>query len=390
MEIRQLTEEEYLALKDKLHHAHDKVWKITLHDREAIQEYLSKVIAPLLVNVKLDLETLKLDNTTYIHSNLQAFYADVVYWADVIDLRSNEQTRVTIAFLLEHKSKMPTQLQIRLQLSAYMISIMTENYDEKTDTTIGVIPIVFNQFDKPWVAKPFRSLFKDMPADITRFLMEFEYLVTNLPAMTDEYIEAFDKYGVLRATFLAMKHVRNKEFLKQHFEDIFLFLEKHPQRIDLRDQLIAYLLGNSDISAQDLEDMLKNIFSPIIHKEVMLTGTGFIATAAREVEIKVRKEEKILAQRAVEKAVEKALAKERLLSSRNVIIQGWLKNMPSDTIYDFVQLSRKDVDSLIDALEKIKKYQQTHKRINLKTLTQLTGLYEEDLNEILKLLSSKP
>ena len=51
MNIRELTEEEYLVLKEKLHHAHDKVWKITLHDKEAIQEYLSKVIAPLLTGV---------------------------------------------------------------------------------------------------------------------------------------------------------------------------------------------------------------------------------------------------------------------------------------------------------------------------------------------------
>ena len=53
---------------------------------------------------------------------------------------------------------------------------------------------------------------------------------------------AFDKHGTLRAIFLAMKYVRNKAFLKDHFEEIFLFLEKHPQKIDSRDQLIAYLI----------------------------------------------------------------------------------------------------------------------------------------------------
>ena len=116
MNVRELTEEEYLVLKDKLHHAHDKVWKITLYDKEAIQEYLSKVIAPLLTGVRLVLDNLKLDNTTYIRSNLQVFYSDVVYWAELIDDESQEQTPVTIAFLLEHKSQMPTELQLRLQL----------------------------------------------------------------------------------------------------------------------------------------------------------------------------------------------------------------------------------------------------------------------------------
>ena len=118
----------------------------------------------------------------------------------------------------------------------------------------------------------------------------------------------------------------------------------------------------------------------------MYAGTGFIAAAAREVEIKVRKEEQLIAKRAVEKAIEK----ERLLSARNVIIQGWLKNMPSDTIYNFVQLPRKDMDMLIDALEKVKKYQQSHKHINIKTLMQLSGLYEEELKTVLNFLLPKP
>lgn len=381
MNIRELTDEEYLALKEKLHHAHDKVWKITLHDKEAIQEYLTKVIMPLLIDVELNLDSLKLDNTSYFRSNLQAFYSDVVYWADLVDLKSKEQVPVPIAFLMEHKSQLPTELQARLQLSDYAISIMNRNYNPKTDTTVGVICVVFNQFDKSREPQSFRSLFKNVSSNISRFFIDFDYLMTNLPTMSDTLIEAFDKYGTLRASFLAMKNVRNKTFLKHHFEDIFLFLEKHPHKIELRDQLIAYLLGNSDISARDLEDMLKNIFSPIIHKEVMITGTGFIAAAAREADTKARNEERLIAQKAVATA--------ELLKSRNVALHCWHRKIAPDAIADIAKLPQKDVDSLILAFEKVKKYHETHKRINLKTLLQLSGLHEAELNELLELLTPK-
>jgi hypothetical protein len=378
MKLRELTEEEYLALKEKLHHAHDKVWKITLHDKEAIKEYLSKVIAPLLVGVELVLDNLKLDNTTYVRSNLQAFYSDVVYWVELIDLDTQERILVTTAFLLEHKSRMPTELQMRLQLADYAISIMNQNYDEKTDTTIGVIPIVFNQFGKMWTPQSFRSLFKNLPPNITRFFIDFEYLMTNLSTFSDEMIGAFDKYGTLRATFLAMKYVRNKTFLIDHFEEIFLFLEKHPQKLDLRDQLIAYLLGNSDITARDLENMLKNIFSPIIQKEVMMTGTGMLATAAREAEIRTRKEERLLAAQATAQAT--------ALKAHIVAIRCWHKKIAPDAIADIAELTQKEVDALIAAFEKVKTYLETKKTTNLKALMQLSGLQEVEVTALLDVL----
>ena len=378
MKLRELTDEEYLALKEKLHHAHDKVWKIMLHDKEAIHEYLSKVIAPLLIGVELVLDNLKLDNTTYVRSNLQAFYSDVVYWAELIDLETQERIPVTTAFLLEHKSWMPKELQLRLQLADYAISIMNQNYDEKTDTTIGVIPIVFNQFGKTRIPQSFRSLFKNLPSNITRFFIDFDYLMTDLPAFSDELIAAFDKYGTLRATFLAMKYVRNKEFLKAHFEEIFLFLEKHPHKIDLRDQLIAYLLGNSDITARDLEDMLKNIFSPIIKKEVMLTGTGMLATAAREAEIRTRKEERLIAAQATAQAT--------ALKAHIVAMRCWHKKLAPDAIADIAELPQKEVDALIMAFEKVSIYLDTKKSVSFKELMRLSGLPEVEVKALVEVL----
>jgi hypothetical protein len=44
MEIPQLTDEAYADLKEKLHHAHDKFWKMLFILSPVIREYLEKVI----------------------------------------------------------------------------------------------------------------------------------------------------------------------------------------------------------------------------------------------------------------------------------------------------------------------------------------------------------
>ena len=252
MTPRTLTNAEYQSLKKKLHQAHDKLIKLTLQEEGAMKELSEKIIMPLLKGAKIDLDSLVLDTTTYIRQNLQAFYSDIVYQAILTDENKDAPEPVNIALLIEHKSDMPTQLAMRLQSMDYVNAIMKRHYDKNKDTTIPVIPIVFNQFNKDWEAKPFRSLFPKLSDKVTRLIPDFDILVINLSSMSDDILESLDKYGTLKASLLAMKNVRNKRFLKKHIEDIFVFLQKHPDKTDLRDQLITYLLGQSDLSAKDL------------------------------------------------------------------------------------------------------------------------------------------
>jgi hypothetical protein len=61
MEIPILSEAEYLALKEKLHQAHDKIWKMIFRIPSARREYSEKVLLPQLLSVSLDLDALELD-----------------------------------------------------------------------------------------------------------------------------------------------------------------------------------------------------------------------------------------------------------------------------------------------------------------------------------------
>ncbi|MDZ7876228.1 MAG: hypothetical protein U5L45_01085 [Saprospiraceae bacterium] len=45
---------------------------------------------------------------------------------------------------------------------------------------------------------------------------------------------------------------------------------------------MTYLLGHSNFNAQELEELLLDIFSPILKDEIMQQSTGFLAAAHRE------------------------------------------------------------------------------------------------------------
>jgi Putative transposase, YhgA-like len=413
MTPRILTDEEYEILKKKLHQAHDKLIKSTLQEVAAMRELLQKIISPLLTGIQIDLDALTLDTTTYIRPNLQVFYSDIVYLTTVIDEATELKRPAKVAVLVEHKSDMPSQLAMRLQALDYINAILKKNYDKDTDTTIPPITIIFNQFDKDWTPQSMGSLFPDLSPNLTRFIPGFDLLVINLASLSDEIMASLDKFGTLRASLVAMKNVRNKKFLKRHFEEIFLFLQQHPERTDLRDQLIAYLLGYSDINAKDLEELLANIFSPVLKQEIMISGTGFLAVAAREAAAKTRKEAqkeidslKLAAVQAAKKAKEE-LEKARLeaqktkeeaqkikeealqLKTRLTVLYGWHRGAPLDLITDMADISPSEVRQLIAAFEKVKNYCQTHPEHDGKALSQLSGLNEGEINTLLTLLAER-
>ena len=323
------------------------------------------------------------------------FFSDVVYKTTLIDETKDVPESVEIALLVEHKSDMPSELALRLQLVDYINAIMKKNYDKKTDKTIPVITIVFNQFEKEWEKKPYRKLFPQFSDIVACFLLEFDYLVINLSSLSDEIMELLDKFGVLKAALLAMRYVRKKEFLKQHFEDIFLFLQKHPEKTDLRDQLIAYLLGQSDLSVQDLEELLNNIFSPVLKQEIMISGTGFLAVAAREAAAIASAEAKAAAEKAAEKAklqiqreklqTEKA-KRETLQSKILTVMRSWYRGIQTELILDIVDLPSNKILELIATFENVKSYCRAEKKIDMKNLRELSGLNETELKTLLALL----
>jgi Putative transposase, YhgA-like len=387
MEINQLTDESSVAFKEKLHHAHDKIWKMIFMLLPAMREYLEKIILPQLPGVSFDLDHLVLDNTSYLNPKLQPFYSDLVYLTTMTDSNGVQQP-VKIALLLEHKSEMPSPLEMRIQLLEYIVAIKRRNYDSKTDTTLMVIPNVFNQFDKGWQMQPFRSLFPAASIQMARFIPEFDVLMTNLPDLSSETMDAFDHYGELRAGMLAMRHVNNKKFLLDNFEKIFVFLEQHPEKTILRNQLVVYLLSASNLRADELELLLQRILSPILKQEVKMYGTGFIAEAYREGLESARKEQRENAEKA-KLAAEKARLAAIQLEKRALMMRSWKAALSIQVIEMITQVKQEDIEKLIAAFDKAKTYFESKTRVSIKKMMEISGLAEDEVVVLMKILKEK-
>ena len=358
---------------NKLHHAHDKIIQVALHENEAMREFSEKIIMPQLQGIKIDLDNLQLDTTSYVSPSLKAFYSDIVYLTTIIDETTQTRETVKVALLIEHKSRMPSQLLLRLQVEEYINAIMKRNYNKKTDSTIPVIPIVFNQFNKGWVQKPFRSLFSHTPNIIKHFIPEFSLLMVNLADLPQATIDSLDKYGTLKATLLAMKNVRNKRFLTKHFEDIFVFLQGHPEKTDLRKQLVTYLLGHITFSPEEIQQMIDNIFSPILKQEVMVAKKGYIAVAYNQAKAQ-----------AEAKAEEKAQAKERLS-----VMRSWDRGIALDAIIYISDLPHNETTRLVAIFDKIKAYFQSKPTVGMAELEKLSDLNTTELKALVELLKQQ-
>jgi NADH:ubiquinone oxidoreductase subunit E len=125
---------------------------------------------------------------------------------------------------------------------------------------------------------------------------------------------------------------------------------------------------------------------PVLKQEIMMSGTGFLAVAAREADAKARKEERKEAQKEIDSlkiATKKALE----LKTRLTIMHGWHRGAPLDLIADMADTSQNEVRQLIARFEKVKNYCQTHPEPDIKILTQLSGLNEAELKKMLTLLA---
>ena len=368
----------------KVHHAHNKIIQIALQETEARREFTEKFVMPHLKGIKIDLDNLQLDTTSYVSPAMKASYSDVVYLTTLIDEATQEKETVKVALLVEHKSKMPSQLLLRLQVEEYINRIMTMNYDKKTDSTIPVIPIIFNQFDKGWVQQPFRSLFPHVPSLIKQFIPEFGMIVVNLADLPDATIDSLNKYGTLKASLLAMRNVRNKRFLKKHFEEIFVFLQKHPEKTDLQSQLATYLLAPGLFTDDEIQELIDNIFSPVLKQKIMGAQKGFIAVAYRngKAEAEAKMEGKI--KREAVKA-EKALQFQR----RSTVMRSWHKGLSLDAIMYISNLPPDETTRLIAIFDAIKAYFQSKTDVDMAELKKLSDLNAEELKALVALLKQQ-
>jgi predicted transposase/invertase (TIGR01784 family) len=228
---------------------HDKFFKSSFSRLDVVQSFIEEVFPPQYRH-KINLNSLKLSNTSFIDSELSEHLADLVYQAEY----AGEPAMITLLF--EHKSYQEDFPEG--QLLRYMSNIWREEQKQKKgkkrkNSTV-VIPIIIHHGKSAWKKVSMRTQFGNPHQDLLKFLPEFDYLLFSLNDFSDSQIANF-KNTFLSTAAMLLKHSRDE---KEKFLKLEAFLIEKIKVLDLAHEndfittIVYYLETVSNLTANEI------------------------------------------------------------------------------------------------------------------------------------------
>lgn len=251
----------------KIIQSHDKFFKTLFSGKDEIKEFVTKTL-PTEITENLQLETLELDQTEYVESNLRTTYSDLVY-----NCKYRNNTVIKISLLFEHKSS-PEKFP-HLQLLGYMLKIWEVQIKQNQKLT-PIIPIIFYHGKSKWTNKPFAKYFKDLDDTLQNFIPKFDYQLIDTSDFTDDEIIKLFESLQLQIGILVMKNIFNEQKILQETNKIFANLNQllqTEQGEQFFETIVAYLLYATGIDTKKYAENMKTISQKAEKK--------FVSTAMR-------------------------------------------------------------------------------------------------------------
>ena len=246
--------------------SHDSFFKNLLSKREQAIEFLAKT-TPAEIVKNLHLDTLQLDTTDYVDSELQEYFADIVYNCDYT-FNNNETKKVKITFLFEHKSykeNIP-----HLQLNRYLLNIWDMQVNQANIDKIKfkdfrlqpIIPIIFYHGTTKWNKQPFENYFSGMDNFLLNFLPKFDYHLIDMVDYPNARITQLFQERQLQIGLLLMKNIFHETSLLDLVKDIFAntinFSDKTQER-QFYESITSYIYHSANINIQKFIELMETL-----------------------------------------------------------------------------------------------------------------------------------
>lgn len=228
---------------------HDKFFKESFSRLEVTKSFIEEVF-PSDIRDKMNLNSLKLSNASFIDDMLKEYFADLVYQFEYQGVNS------IITLLFEHKSYQEDFPE--WQLLRYMTNIWGEFQKQKKENKLNkpsvVIPIVIHHGGSPWKKTSMKSYFGNPPSELLRFLPEFDYLLFSLHDFEDHQIANF-KNDFLSTAAMLLKHSRDE---KEKFLQIESFIIEKLRAFDIVHEnsfinsVVYYLNASTNLTVKEL------------------------------------------------------------------------------------------------------------------------------------------
>lgn len=240
-------------MENKIDKPHDHFFRATFSKKLVAQAYIEHFL-PKAINSKIDLDSLELENGSYVDEQLTENITDLIYSCRLKDLKE----KIEISFLWEHKSFIPKYPHI--QLLRYLLNAWEQQYYDSKKLKI-TIPIIVYHGKGKWRYKSFEEYFPIKDKHFSQFIPKFEYLLTDLSQLEDQRLNTI-KMGFLGAALLLMKHNKDGDYIKNQTTDIFLYARKEtPEHLFETFIRIAvvYISNASPIEYKDIQHIANNL-----------------------------------------------------------------------------------------------------------------------------------
>ena len=323
---------------------HDKFFKEVFSDIENVADFINGIF-PEEIKANLNLNSLAIDNNSYIDEKLEEQFSDIVY---TCEYKGTGQIRVTLLF--EHKSyqvKYP-----HFQILKYMVNIWETCIKQNTELT-PVIPVVVYHGEGRWDSRDLSEYFSGIDKNLVRYIPGFNYILADLSRYTDDEIKdsLFQKVS-LETAFLIMKNIHNEDSLRKNLADFLNICSlyfKEEKGLNFLKALILYLYSAGDLETTEVIQAVSALSEA--------GGTEAMSTATRLMEMgKIKGFEEGIEKgikKGIEQGIEKGIEKGKLIENQDILVK-FMKNRFGSAITNADIKSIKactDLPRLKDALE---------------------------------------
>ncbi len=264
--------------KMPINNPHDRFFRSVFSEKEVALGYLTTFLPDTILS-ELDLSSLELENNSYINETLQEHFSDIVYRAQFKQNKEKKsqkkQNAIWLSFLFEHKSY-PVEF-IYLQLLQYIISVWIHLTKQKTQLRL-VIPIVVYHGKEEWKLRKMEDYFYLPNKHFKQFLPIFDYILTDLSAISDARISQIRQNVKLFNTLMALKHSRNLRFVLDNLEIILANAEEYLEKqggLNFFRTVIVYLSSTTNPKKSEFLKSVRQL-NPKLKKNIMTLYEQFV------------------------------------------------------------------------------------------------------------------
>jgi predicted transposase/invertase (TIGR01784 family) len=256
---------------------HDKFFRTSFSRLDVVRSFIEEVL-PKQYRDKINLDSLRLSNSSFIDEELTEHLADLVYHAEY----AGEPAKISLLF--EHKSyqeDFPELQLLQYMTNAYKEERKQKKKDKKPKKSTVVIPIVIHHGASAWKKVSMRNQFGNPHEDLLKFLPEFDYLLFSLNDFEDEQIANF-KNTFLSTTAMLLKHSRDEKKKLLAIESFLIeklkILESSHEN-DFISAIFYYLHSTSNLTPNEIV---------IIFTKVSTIVTNIAMTATEQLKLEER------------------------------------------------------------------------------------------------------